>query len=302
MNFANEASRPSNPEAGKTNRQGAKTAKKENISQAILPFALALLVPWRLVPPLMNFKLTIQYDGTDFHGWQMQDELRTVQGELSKALSLIEGRDVVVHGSGRTDAGVHAEGQVASVQLERTITPEKLRAAINGNVGKDVRVLAAEIVDDEFHARYSALEKTYVYRIVNGQVMSPFWLRYAHHDARAFDPDRMANCAKLFIGTHDWTAFSSAQSDSETKTRTITSFTIKQSIDERAHSPIIEISMSADGFLRYMVRSIAGTLMAVGRGELDDELVLRAINEGDRSLAAATAPACGLTLVSVRYE
>ena len=250
----------------------------------------------------MNVKLTIQYDGTDFHGWQMQGELRTVQGELTKALSLVEGRDVVIHGSGRTDAGVHAEGQVASVQLERTITPEKLRAAINGNVGKDVRVLAAEIVDDEFHARYSALEKTYLYRIVNGPVLSPFWLRYAHHDARPFDLQRMANCAKLFVGSHDWTAFSSAQSDSETKTRTITSLTIKERVDERAQSPMIELTMSADGFLRYMVRSIAGTLMAVGRGEMENELVLRAINEGDRSLVGATAPACGLTLVSVRYE
>jgi len=249
----------------------------------------------------MNFKLTIQYDGTDFHGWQMQDELRTVQGELTKALSLVEGRDVVIHGSGRTDAGVHAEGQVASVQLERTITAEKLRAAINGNVGKDVRVLAAEIVDDEFHARYSALEKTYLYRIANGPVMSPFWLRYAHHDARPFDRERMANCATLFVGTHDWTAFSSAQSDSETKTRTITSLTINERVDERAQSPIIELTMSADGFLRYMVRSIAGTLMAVGRGEMENELVLRAIAERDRSLVAATAPACGLTLVSVRY-
>src|SRR5882672_9914478 len=105
----------------------------------------------------MNFKLTIQYDGTDFHGWQVQGELRTVQGELSKALSLVEGRDIVLHGSGRTDAGVHAEGQVASVRLEREITGGKLRAAINGNVGKDVRVLAVAAVDDEFHARYSAL-------------------------------------------------------------------------------------------------------------------------------------------------
>ena len=250
----------------------------------------------------MNFKLTIQYDGTDFHGWQMQSELRTVQGELTKALSLVEGRDVVVHGSGRTDAGVHAEGQVASVQLETTITPEKLRAAINGNVGKDVRVLSAEVVDEEFHARYSALEKTYLYRIVNGPVMSPFWLRYAHHDARTFDLERMTNCAKLFVGSHEWSAFSSAQSDSETKTRTITSLTIKERGDSRADAPIIELTMSADGFLRYMVRSIAGTLMAVGRGELDNELVLRAINERDRSLVGATAPACGLTLVSVRYE
>ncbi|MGH9870942.1 MAG: tRNA pseudouridine(38-40) synthase TruA [Pyrinomonadaceae bacterium] len=250
----------------------------------------------------MNFRLTIQYDGTDFHGWQIQNELRTVQGELAKALTLIEGRDVVLHGSGRTDAGVHAEGQVASVQLQRTISAEKLRAAINGNVGKDVRVVEAEAVDGEFHARYSALEKTYVYRIVNAPVISPFWLRYAHHDARPFDLERMTDCAKLFIGAHDWTAFSSAQSDSETKSRTITGLTIIPRWDERAGCNLIEMKMSADGFLRYMVRSIAGTLMAAGRGEMDNELVSRAINEGDRSLVGATAPACGLTLVSVRYE
>src|SRR6266436_2803175 len=112
----------------------------------------------------MNFKLTIQYDGTDFHGWQMQGELRSVQGELTRALSRIDGRDVVVHGSGRTDAGVHAEGQVANVQVEKQITPEKLRAAINGNTEKDLRVMEVEIVGDDFHARYSAREKTYVYR------------------------------------------------------------------------------------------------------------------------------------------
>lgn len=249
----------------------------------------------------MNVKLTLQYDGTDFHGWQMQGELRTVQGELTRALSLIEGRDVALHGSGRTDAGVHAEGQVANVQLEKTITPEKLRAAINGNVGKDVRVLEVEVVADEFHARYSALEKTYIYRIVNGPVISPFWLRYAHHDSRALDLECMTDAAKLFVGTHDWTGFSSAQSDSETKTRTVTGLGITTRWDERARCTIVEVTVSADGFLRYMVRSIAGTLMAVGRGEMDNELVLRAINEGDRSLVGATAPACGLTLVSVRY-
>ena len=250
----------------------------------------------------MNFKLTIHYDGTDFHGWQMQGELRTVQGELTKALSLIEGREVVVNGSGRTDAGVHADGQIASVELQKQITPEKLRAAINGNVGKDVRVMQAQVVDDEFHARYSALEKTYRYLVVNGPVMSPFWLRYAHQDARMFDLELMKQSAELFLGTHDWTAFSSAQSDAETRTRTITGLTVEESVDERAGCRIIEMTMTADGFLRYMVRSIAGTLLAVGRGEMDSELVRRAINEGDRSLVAATAPACGLTLLSVRYE
>jgi len=250
----------------------------------------------------MNFKLTIQYDGTDFHGWQMQGQLRTVQGELSKALSLIEGRDIVVHGSGRTDAGVHAEGQVASVSLQKTITPEKLRAAINGNVGKDLRVMEAEVVDDDFHARYSALGKTYLYCVVNGPVMSPFWLRYAHHEARALDLELMSQSAKLFLGLHDWTAFSSAQSDTETRRRTITGLTISGPWDERAACQLIEMTVSADGFLRYMVRSIVGTLLAVGRGEIDFSLVQRAIDEGDRSLVGATAPACGLTLVSVRYE
>lgn len=250
----------------------------------------------------MNFKLTIQYDGTDFHGWQMQGELRTVQGELTRALSRIDGREVVVHGSGRTDAGVHAEGQVAHVHLEKQITPEKLRAAINGNTEKDVRVIEAAIVADEFHARYSALAKTYVYRIVNGPVISPFWLPYAHHEARPLDLPRMQQSANLFLGEHDWSAFSSAQSDSETKRRTITNIAVSEHSDERACARIIEIRISAEGFLRYMVRSIAGTLLAVGRGEMDDALVMRAIDGGDRSLVAATAPACGLTLLSVRYE
>jgi tRNA pseudouridine38-40 synthase len=250
----------------------------------------------------MNFKLTLQYDGTDFHGWQMQGDLRTVQGELTKAVSLIEGREVTVHGSGRTDAGVHAEGQVASVDLQKEITPEKLRSAINGNVGKDVRLIEANVVDPEFHARYSALGKTYLYRVVNGPVMSPFWLRYAHHEARALNLEQMQRTTESFLGTHDWTAFASAQSDSETKVRTLTRLTVTRKWDERGRCHIIEMTMSADGFLRYMVRSIAGTLLAAGRGELDAELIERAINGGDRSLAGATAPACGLTLLSVRYE
>jgi tRNA pseudouridine38-40 synthase len=250
----------------------------------------------------MNFKLTLQYDGTDFHGWQMQAELRTVQGELTKAVSLIEGCGVVVHGSGRTDAGVHAEGQVASVTLQKTITPEKLRAAINGNVGKDLRVIDAQVVADDFHARYSALGKTYLYRVVNGPVMSPFWLRYAHHEARVLDLECMSQSAKLFLGLHDWTAFSSAQSDAETRTRTITTLTVSGHGDGRAGCQVIEITVSANGFLRYMVRSIVGTLLAVGRGEIDFRLVQRAIDDGDRSLVGATAPACGLTLLSVQYQ
>ena len=249
-----------------------------------------------------NYKLLLQYDGTDFHGWQIQENLRTVQGEISAALSLIDGRDVSVHGSGRTDAGVHAEGQVASVEIQREITPEKLRNAINGNVGKDVRVLSVEAVDPEFHARYSALGKTYVYRIVNGPVVSPFWSRYAHQEARKLDLERMRTAAELFLGRHDWSAFSAAQSDVEDRVRTITQLDISERFDERASGSILEIRVTADGFLRYMVRAIAGTLMAAGRGELEIASILEAISTGQRPLAAATAPACGLTLVSVRYS
>jgi tRNA pseudouridine38-40 synthase len=250
----------------------------------------------------MNCKLTIQYDGTDFHGWQMQGELRTVQGELTRALTIIDGREVIVHGSGRTDAGVHAQGQVASVRVEREIAPEKLRAAINGNVSKDLRIMEAQFAGDDFHARYSALEKTYLYRVVNGPVMSPFWLRYAHQEARPLNLESMNACAALFVGKHDWTAFSAAQSDAESRTRTINLLEVCERTLERGDGSMIEIRASADGFLRYMVRSIVGTLLAVGRGEIDEKQIARAIEQGDRSLAGATAPACGLTLWSVRYE
>jgi tRNA pseudouridine38-40 synthase len=250
----------------------------------------------------MNFKLTLQYDGTDFHGWQMQGELRTVQGELTRALTLIDGRDVVVHGSGRTDAGVHAEGQVASVHLQRDITPEKLRAAINGNIALDLRVLNAEIAGDDFHARYSARSKTYVYRVLNGPVLSPFWLRYAHQEPRPLDVERMRQCAALFVGQHDWTAFSAAQSDVETRIRTITRFDVTERCDERARGRLIEVAISADGFLRYMVRSIAGTLMAVGRREIDQDKIASALSTGNRPLAGVTAPAKGLTLTHVSYD
>jgi len=249
----------------------------------------------------VNYKILLQYDGTEFHGWQIQDDLRTVQGELTRALSLIDGRSVNVHGSGRTDAGVHAEGQVASVEIQREITPAKLRAAINGNVGRDVRVLVVETAADDFHARYSAIEKTYVYRIVNGPVISPFWWRYAHHEGRELDRDRMSQGAELFCGKHDWTAFSAAQSDVEDRVRTVTQIEILDRPDERSRGSMIEIRVTADGFLRYMVRAMAGALMAVGRGELDNDEIRAALETGTRPIAAATAPACGLTLLSVRY-
>jgi tRNA pseudouridine38-40 synthase len=225
-----------------------------------------------------------------------------VQGELTSALSLIDGRSVNVHGSGRTDAGVHAEGQVASVEIQRDISPTKLRSAVNANTGKDVRVLELDSAADDFHARYSALEKSYVYRIVNAPVVSPFWSRYVHQDARKLDLERMKSAAELFLGKHDFTAFSAAQSDVEDRVRTVTRLEIRERPDERLRDTLIEIHASAEGFLRYMVRAIAGTLMALGRGELDRDAIGEALETGVRPAAAVTAPACGLTLLCVRYE
>jgi len=250
----------------------------------------------------MNFKLLIQYDGTDFHGWQIQEGQRTVQGELMRVLSLLDDRGVAVHGSGRTDAGVHAEGQVASVQLHREITPQKLRSAINGNLARDVRVVFAEVAPDDFHARYSAVSKTYVYRLVQSPVMSPFWSRFAHHETRPINLERMRGAARLFPGEHDWTAFSAAQADAESRVRTITRLLISAGWDGRGLCHLIEFTVTANGFLRYMVRSIVGTLLAAGRGEIEAETIGRAIREGDRNLVGATAPACGLTLLKVQYD
>ncbi len=250
----------------------------------------------------MNFKLLIQYDGTDFHGWQIQENARTIQGELERVIGMLDDREVKVIGSGRTDAGVHAEGQIANVFLARDITPEKLIGAINGNMWRDIRILKAEKADDDFHARFSAKLKTYVYRVVNAPVMSPFWRRYAHHEARPLDVARMNEAARLFLGEHDWTAFSSAHSDSESKVRKVEGFTVESRWDARANASMIEFRISAKGFLRYMVRSIVGTILEVGRNEKDFDTIQTAIVGGNRNLAGITAPANGLTLLRVDYD
>jgi tRNA pseudouridine38-40 synthase len=250
----------------------------------------------------MNYRLTIQYDGTEFHGWQMQGALRTVQGELTRVLSLLEGREVSVQGAGRTDAGVHAAGQVASVHLEREWMPLKLRAALNANLSGDARVTEACVVPDDFHARFSARGKTYLYRIFNAPFMSPFWSKYAHQEARALSLERMQGAAACFPGTHDWTAFSAAQSDVKTRVRTVTQLEVTEEWSERGRGRLINITASADGFLRYMVRSIAGALLAAGRGELDEAEIAHMMTSGERRRQAVTAPACGLTLMRVHYD
>lgn len=250
----------------------------------------------------MNYKLLIQYDGTDFHGWQVQENDRTIQGELERVIGMLDDSKVSVVGSGRTDAGVHAEGQVANVFITRQFTPDKLRAAINGNLWRDIRIVSVEKAPDDFHARFSARRKTYVYRVVNAPVMSPFWRRYAHHEHRPLDLPKMTAAARLLLGEHDWTAFSSAQADGESRVRTVLDCTVDSVWDTRASANILEFRITANGFLRYMVRSIIGTILEVGRGERDSDTIQTAIVTGERSLAGKTAPAGGLTLLKVDYD
>jgi len=244
---------------------------------------------------MQNFKVTIQYDGTHYHGWQIQPNGRTIQGELTRIVSMLDHRPVTIYGAGRTDAGVHAEGQVANFFVERTFEPHLLRDAINGNLESDIRVLEVIPVPDAFNARTSAIHKTYHYRIWTGDVISPFVCRYAHHYRSGLDVGAMRSGSVALVGTHDYTAFTVSSSDALDHVRTISALEIEYKAKE------IEIAITADGFLRYMVRTIVGTLIDVGRGKRAPASVATALESGDRAKAGPSAPAHGLTLVRVAY-
>ena len=244
---------------------------------------------------MQNFKITIQYDGTDYHGWQLQANGRTIQGELTRVLSLLNGRDVTVHGAGRTDAGAHAEGQVASFVLDRSFEPVLLRDAINGNLNRDIRVVEAEQVDESFHARFAAKAKFYRYRIWNGAVVPPFVYRYVYHHRDRLDIEAMRHAAAPLVGTHDFSAFTSAGSEVEERVRTLTRVDVVEEGSE------IWIEAEAAGFLRYMVRTIAGTLIEVGRGRREASATRSVLESRDRNRAGPTVSAAGLTLIRVGY-
>jgi len=259
----------------------------------------------------MRYKIIIQYDGTDFHGWQKQPGARTVQQTLGEALAPLspDGAPVAVHGCGRTDAGVHAEGQVAHFDLEREMTPVQLRRAFNGMLKRgDVQILEAEHAAPDFDARRHALGKEYRYRVWNAEVMNPFWRRFAAHVRTPLDAGAMRAAAAHFVGEHDFAAFSANPSrEIESTVRTIWSLGI---VDRPAlRAPLIrgeftgltEFRVRGNGFLYKMVRSISGFLIAVGLGREKPDAALEILASRTRTARVESAAPQGRTFWEAWY-
>jgi tRNA pseudouridine38-40 synthase len=247
---------------------------------------------------MRNLKITLQYDGTNYVGWQRQAAGVSIQGLLEEALAPIEGGRVTVHGAGRTDAGVHALAQVATVGLEASIEPPTLTRALNAVLPADVRVLSVQEVEPQFHARFSAVGKVYDYRIVNAPMVSSFLYRYVWHLAQPLDLGAMRDGSKLLVGAHDFTAFQGAGSAVASTERVVRA--IEWEDGGEYDSPLV-MRIEAQGFLRYMVRNIVGTLVEVGAGRWPPSRVADILASGDRTQAGPTAPPQGLFLVRVDY-
>jgi len=245
---------------------------------------------------MKKFRILVQYDGTAYHGWQVQPGEATIQGELEAALERIAGAPVPVTGAGRTDAGVHALGQVAVLDLETRMTAGELLRALNSMLPRDIRVVEAAEASPEFHPRYDALSKIYYYQVFTGPVISPFLQRHAHHHRWPLDHRQMDQAAKQFLGRHDFTAFCAADSDVKDKVRQVAVAGLFRRDD------LLVFVVEADGFLKQMVRTMAGTLIEVGRGKLGPDDLLRIIASRDRAQAGPTAPARGLFLYRVNYQ
>ena len=247
----------------------------------------------------MRILMTIAYDGTNFSGWQKQKlpEVRTVEGELEKALRKLF-RDPVLEciGASRTDAGVHALGQRAVVDVETTIPAEKIPLAVRAFLPEDIAVTKAEEAPPEFHPRFDCVKKTYEYRFWNAPAKNPKERLYSAHQAKPLDVEQMNRAASAFIGRHDFAAFCAAGSSVSSTVRTIFDCHAEREGD------VVKIFVTGDGFLYNMVRIIAGTLMAVGLGKLLPETLPGIIEGGDRRQAGQTAEPQGLTLLEIYYE
>ena len=248
---------------------------------------------------MRRIRITIAYDGAEYHGWQVQPGLVTIQGELQKAVSEIEGRAVDVAGSGRTDAGVHALAQVAAFSMDNPIPADNLRRALNRLLPRAIRVTQVEEVEAGFHPRYAARAKTYEYRIWRAEICPPMRRLYVCHFPYALDEARMIECARVFEGQHDFSAFAAADEKDEaggSKVRTVFDSVLRREGDELIYR------VRGSGFLKHMVRMMIGTLVEAGKGNLDRAALLERLQPGFEGKAGPAMPACGLCLISVEYE
>jgi tRNA pseudouridine38-40 synthase len=260
-----------------------------------------------------TFKLTLAYDGTGFHGWQVQPGLPTIQGELQAALGRVTGESPLPQGSGRTDAGVHALAQVASFQLAATIPAENLLRALNRTLPGAIRVLEAKVVPDQFHARHSAVTKSYEYRIFRGEICPPWVYPFVYKYYKYMNFNHLDSAAQVFVGVHDFTSFAATDPDLTTRsadaaeldgpagTNVRTVFTSAWERQENGAGETWIYRVRGNGFLHHMVRNFVGAMIDVGRGFTTVERLWEILEARSRSEAGPTAPAAGLFLTSVEY-
>lgn len=244
---------------------------------------------------MQTLSMRIQYDGSSYHGWQRQSRMKSVQEVLEKTLSKVFEQTIVIDGSGRTDAGVHALGQCISFRVNLTMPIENVKFVVNRRLPNDIYVTRVALEPDDFHARYCAIGKTYVYKIYTDKARNPFLDKYSFHFAHALDEHAIRDAMRHFIGTYDFKTFMAAGSSTENTVRSIYRF----DLDKGDNSLIFTIT--GDGFLYNMVRIIIGTLIHVGTGKIRAVDIPSIIESGDRNRAKYTAPANGLYLKDVYY-
>ena len=249
------------------------------------------------------FKLTIAYDGTDFHGWQVQTNKPTIQGEITNILGRLTQERVALYGAGRTDAGVHALGQVASFKTLSPLSTSEFQRALNALLPPTIRIVAADEVGPPFHARWSARGKIYRYRIYRGKVVPPMIWRYVLHYPFPLDEDAMRDAAARFAGVHDFASFAaSTGSEDDDRERSTEREVFSSELGRSADNEELVFTVSGRSFLRYMVRKMVGTLLDIGRGKLTPDDIERLYELRDRSKSGPTVPAQGLVMVAVVHE
>ena len=244
---------------------------------------------------MTTYRITLQYIGTRYAGWQIQKDRQTIQGCLVDALRQMTGETVSVVGSGRTDSGVHAMRQSAHFRLPRAISTAKLKPALNGILPWDIRVLRVERANANFHAQRHALKKRYEYRIYNGRVLSPFLCGYVHHVTAPLDLEAMRESAQYLRGSHDFSSFAAASTKVRSRTRTVF---LSRILHRGRH---IRYQVEADGFLHHMVRNLVGTLLEIGLHRMKSSDLVGILESEDRRKAGPTAPPHGLYLMRVFY-